>query len=91
MRVEFTLLGFKIQRVDLKFCFTALGKVAMVFNLIRSVILNTIIILSSTSKSDVSPLPTVLILRNTSIHICTSNSGDIAFYIEELINKSFSR
>jgi len=87
----FTLLGFKIWRVDLEICFTLLDKVAMVFNLMRSIALNTLKVLSSTSKSGVFPLPVVLVLENTRIYIYTLNSGDIAFHIEESINKSFGR
>jgi len=89
MRAEFALFGFEIQKVDLEICFTALGKVAVVFNLLRSVTLNTLRVLSSTSKCFMFPLPAVCILENIRIYICVSNSSNIASHIEELIDKSF--
>ena len=63
----------------------------MVFNLMKSITLNILRALSLTSKSGVFPLPAVLILENTRIYIYISNGGNIAFYIEGSINKSFSR
>ncbi len=91
MRAEFALFGFEIQRIDLEICFTAPDKVAVVFNLMRSVTLNTLRALSSTSKYGMFPLSVVLVLENTRIHICASNSNNIASHIKELINKSFNR
>jgi len=34
------------------------------------------------------PLPTVLTLRNTRVHISSSDYSDMAFYIETPINKA---
>lgn len=91
MRAEFALFGFEMQRIDLKICFTTLGKVAVVFDLIRSVALNILRALSSTSKCSMFPLLVGLVSENTRIYICALNSSNIAFHIKELINKSFGK
>jgi len=91
VRTVFTLLGFKTWRVNFEICFTSLSKVAMVFNLMKSIILNTLRALDSTSKSGMFLLLAVLVLENTRIYIYISNGSNITFHIEGSINKSFGK
>ena len=42
------------------------------------------------SKSGISPLLTILALKNARIHISSSNSYDILFYIETSVNKTLN-
>ena len=77
--------------VSLKIHFITPSKVAIVFNFIRSIILNTLRTLSSIRKSSISLLLAVLILENTKIHICTLNGGNVTSHIKELVNECFSK
>jgi len=63
----------------------------VVFDLMRSVVLNILRVLSLTSKCSIFPLLVVFVLGNTKVYICILNSSNIAFHIKRLINKSFGR
>jgi len=46
--------------------------------------------LNAIQKGGVSPLPAILTLGNSQIHICTSNCGDVIAHIEAPVNEKFS-
>lgn len=81
------MFGSKIQRIGLKIYFKTLGKVVMIFDLMRSTILNILKALSLIRESCVSLLLAVFILENTRIHIYISNSSNVASYIKGSVNK----
>ena len=60
------------------------------FNLIRPIVFNTFLFLSSTCKSGMFLFPAILVLGDTWIHICTTNSGNIAPNVKIPIKKTFS-
>lgn len=59
----------------------------MIFGLVETITLNTFGSLYSAQEHSVSPLPAVFALRDTRIYICTSDSSNVAFYIEVPINQ----
>ena len=87
MRIEFTLFGFKIQKVGLEIYFIVPSKAVVGFNLIGSIILNISRVLSLMSKYGMFLLLVVLVLRNTRIYTYTSNNNNIAFYIKGSIER----
>jgi len=44
----------------------------------------------ATYKSNISPLPAILVLENTKVHVCAFNSYDITTDVEAPINECFS-
>ena len=62
----------------------------MMFGLMRSIVFDTLESLSSAHKSHIFLFPAVLVLRNFQVHICTTNSGNMVFYIETSVNKPFA-
>ena len=62
----------------------------MVFSLIRTIALDTLGALDTAGHSCMFPLPTSFVLRDTRIHIGSSNSCDKPPYIKTSVNKTFS-
>ena len=62
----------------------------MVLRFVRTVALDTFSSLNATRKGRVSPLPAILALGDSRIHICTSNYGDVIAHIEAPVNEKFS-
>ena len=46
--------------------------------------------MNATRKGGVSPLPAILALGNSWIHICTSNCDNVIAHIEAPVNEKFS-
>ena len=63
----------------------------MVFNLVQSITLDTPRALEVISKGGMFPLLVVLVLWDSRIHICTSNSSNITTNIEASIDKHFGQ
>jgi len=59
------------------------------FNFIEAIAFVAFETINTTRKSGMIPLPTILVLRNTKVHICSSNSSNITSYIETSVNKAF--
>jgi len=72
IRAQFTLLGFEARRVHLKVCLVTLGEMTIVFNLVQSITLDVPRALEVTSEGGMFPLPVVLVLQDSRIHIHTS-------------------
>ena len=62
----------------------------MVFRFVWTVALDAFSSLNATQKGGVSPLPAILALENSRIHIHTSNCGDVIAHIEAPVNEKFS-
>ena len=62
----------------------------MVFQFMRDVTFYTFSLLDSACTSYMSLFPTIFALRNTWIHIYTSNSSNIATNFDASINETFS-
>ena len=56
----------------------------------RTITLHTFGPLSVAYASHVAPFPTVLVLRNSWIHVSSADSSNIAFYIEVSVDDFFS-
>ena len=79
-------VSFQVKVNFKKVHLTTLGKVIIMFNLVRFIVFDTVKSLGSIHEDSVSPLPTVLILGDTRIHICFPNCCNIAFYIKASVN-----
>ena len=55
----------------------------------KTIVFNTFGPLNSVWKGSMFPLPAVFALRDTKVYVCTSDSGNIAFYIEVSVNQFF--
>ena len=58
------------------------------FNLVRPITFDTSWSLGMTDKCGVSPLPAILILGDTRVHIYISYGGDVTFHIEAMVDQS---
>lgn len=56
------------------------------FSFMRSATLNVFLPLNSTYKSNMPPLPAVLVLGDFWIHVCLMNGGDMASYVKASID-----
>jgi len=63
----------------------------VVFHFVGSITFDVFCLLNPTYKGYVAPLPAILALRYARVHICSTYCSDVVFYIEEPVNKSFSR
>jgi len=61
------------------------------FNLVRSITFDILGTLGLTHKNDMSPLPTILTLKSTWIHVCSTNSCNMTSYVEASVDKSLGR
>jgi len=59
------------------------------FNFIKAIVFLVFETINIASKSGMIPLPSILVLRNTKVHICSSDSSNITSYIETFVNKAF--
>jgi len=89
VREWYTLFGLKSQRVCFFVSFATPSKLTMMFEFMRTIVFNIFDLLSSIQKDSMFPLPAILILENTRVYVCTSDSGNIAFYVEAPVNQSF--
>jgi len=86
VRAGFTLFGFEMWRVSLEVGFITPNKVVMVFNIVWAISFDTVRSLGLIYKDSVSLLPTVLVLEDTRVHICSTNSCNVASYVEALVD-----
>ena len=61
----------------------------MVFSLVKAIALDTLRALNIVGHSCMSPLPAILTLRDTRVHVGFSNSSNKLPYIKTPINKIF--
>jgi len=62
----------------------------VVFSLVRAIAFDAFGFLNMAGQCYMSPLPTVLALRNTRIHVGSLNCYDAPSYIEASVNKTLS-
>jgi len=90
IEVEISFLGLQTQRVNLVVYLTASSKLAMMLQLVRAIIFDTLGSLNLTEPHCMPLLPVVLALWNTSIHVYTSNCCDKASNIKASVNQTLS-
>ena len=90
IRAWLILFHFNSRWVNFEICLVALGKVTIMFDLMRTIVFDASWSLYSVYKSNVSLLLAILVLKNTRVHVCVLNSNNIAFYVEIPINKILS-
>ena len=78
----FVLLCFKSGGISLEVCLTILSKMMMMLRFVRSIAFNTFWPLNAACENCISPLLTILILRDTWVHICIFNSSNVTSYVE---------
>ena len=61
----------------------------MVIRFVWTIALDAFSSLNATRKGGVSPLPAILALGNSRIHVRTSNCGDVIAHIEAPVNEKF--
>ena len=82
--------GFQSRWVDFVVSFTTSTKLPVVFRFVRTIALYTFRSLNATWEGRMSPLPAVLALGNSQIHVCASNCRNVVTYIEASIDEHFS-
>ena len=92
VRARLTLFGFEVQRINLEVGLTTPDKVAVVFNFVRAVTFQASCTLKLTCEGvtcegGVTPLPTILVLWDTRVHIGLSDSYNITADVEALVDK----
>jgi len=90
VRARFALLSLKSRGVSFSIHFATLPKLAMIFGFMRFVALDALGSLNIAGQSCVFPLPAILALRNTRIHIGTLNGSDVLSNIEASVDETFS-
>ena len=83
-------LGFQSRWIDFAVSFTTPTKLPVVFRFVRTIALYTFRSLNVTREGRMTPLPAVLALGNSQIHICASNCCNVVTYIEASIDEHFS-
>ena len=86
MRIQLPFLCLQLRRVNLFVGLATPPKFTVVFRLVGTVAFNTFRTLDFAWKGSVTPLPTVLVLWDTRVHIGSSNGHDIPSNIEASVN-----
>ena len=82
----FTFLSLKTRRVCLLVCLAIPPEFMVVFRFVEAITLDALKTLDSARKSCMTPLPAILTLRYTQIHVSTSNCGNILADVEIAID-----
>ena len=90
MSTRFSFLGFKSRRISSKVSLTIPHSFLVMFDFMETIALLVFGIMHAASKSDMFLLSTILVLRNTRIHVGSSDSCDLLTYIEVFVNKILS-
>ena len=70
--------------------FAAPCKLLVIFQFVRTITLDVFGPLNSVQKCRVAPPPTILVLGDSWVHVCSSNGSDVVAYIEVSVDKHFS-
>ena len=90
MSIWFFFLSFKPRRVIFKISLVTLYYLSIVFDFMRTITLLTLSTMCIASESGVFPLPTILALKNTKVHIGSLNDCNMLIYVKTSVNKTFS-
>ena len=82
-------LYFKSWRISLEVYFATLYKISIVFYLMRAIIFDAFESMYMAHEYCIAPLPAVLILGYSWIHVSIFNCSNIASYIEASVNQTF--
>ena len=86
VRAWFAFLSFKMRRVCLLVCLAIPPEFMVVFRFVEAITLDVLKTLDSARKSRMTPLPAILTLGYTQIHVSTSNCGNILADVEAAID-----
>ena len=89
MGARFAFLGFQPWKVCLGVSFATLSEFAMMFGFMWSIAFDAFGALNSAQKGCVSPIPTILALGDTGVHVGSQNSCNIITDIETPVDKHF--
>jgi len=84
--IQFAFFCLKARGIDLLIHFAIPHKLMVVLSLLRAIILDVFGSLDMAGNSCMSPSPAVLALRNSQIHISSSNGRNESPYIKASIN-----
>jgi len=90
IRARFSFLNFKSWWIHLEVCLVTPCYFSMMIYFIRSIIFDVFGPVHAASKCCMIPLPTILALGYTWVHICISDCYDVASYIKTPIDEAFS-
>jgi len=86
----FAFFCLKVRRIDLLVCFAISPKLMVVLSLVKTIAFDIFGFLDMAGQSCMSPLPAVLTLRNSWIHIGFLNCHDKPPYIKTPVYKTLS-
>jgi len=87
---QFAFFCLKVRGIDLLIYFATPPKLMVVLSLVRAIAFDAFGSLDMAGQSHMSPLPAVLVLRNSWIHIGSSNCHNKPPYIKALVYKTLS-
>jgi len=90
VRAWFALFGFKSGGINFSIRFTTPTEFSMMFRFVRPVAFDAFGSLESTRECGVTPFPAIFTLRDSRIHVCSSNRCDMVAHIEAPVNEKFS-
>ena len=76
-----SFLGFESRRINFKVSLIIPHHLSMIFNFIKTVVLLVFGTMYMAGKDSMITLPTILILRNTGVHVGFSDGCDMLSYI----------
>ena len=89
VKAIFALFGFKMRGVGLEISFATPGEIVVMFGFIEAFIFQAPHILKAVCEGSMTPLPAVLALWDTRIHVHPFNSSNKATNVEASIYKFF--
>ena len=90
VRVRIALLSFESRRIRFGVSFTIPSKLTVKFSHMRAVVFYAFGSLDMAYLCQMTPLPTILILRDTRIHVGVPYHRNDTFYIEISVNDFLS-
>ena len=90
MWAQIAFFCFDVRGVSFLIHLTTPPKLLMVFRLVEAIVLDIFGALETAWHDRMSPSPTVLALEDAWIHISSTNSCNISFYIKAPVDKIFS-
>ena len=90
VRTVFFFFYLKSWGVSFEIHLATLCHVPMVFNLVRTITFDVIGTMCMAYKDSMASFSAVFALENIKVHVCFTNSCNVAFYVKALVNKIFS-
>jgi len=86
----FTFFCLEAREISFLIHFATPPELTMVFSLVRAIALDALGAMDMAGHSHISPLPTILALRDVRVHVGSLNSCNKPPYLETSVNKTFS-